>query len=158
MTILADVRTQGKMTTVHVTNVFEAGGRKLASVEALQGEPFTEWTHGGPSYTDTARIPADWLENVREEGEEQPERKPNLLELALEQERAAWPMSETVWLIPGKAYLHNDDCHIRLYVKGYRKGCTIFSLDLANSEWKPNPYAALDYRVWAKAARLALGA
>ena len=155
--ILADTKANGKTLTVKVVSVFEAGGRKLASVEALQGEPFTEWTHGGPAYSDTARIPADWLENVRQEGE-QPEQRPNLLDLALEQARAAWPTSCTVWLIPGKAYLHNDDCHVRLYVKGYRKGVTVFSLDLANSEWRKSQYAELDYRVWAKAARLALGA
>ena len=50
---------------VEVTDVFTTGdNRKLASVRAITGKPFTIFTHGGPADSATASVRADLLTNV----------------------------------------------------------------------------------------------
>ncbi len=48
---------------VEITNVINVQGRKLASVRALTGEPFTVFTHGGPAQTDSIFVA---VERIRE--------------------------------------------------------------------------------------------
>lgn len=63
--IIAQIPHNGTTITIEVLSVFTTGdGRKLASVRALTGHPFTEWTHGGPADTDTRRVRVDLLANV----------------------------------------------------------------------------------------------
>lgn len=48
---------------VEITSVINVQGRKLASVRALTGEPFTVFTHGGPAQTDSIYVT---VERIRE--------------------------------------------------------------------------------------------
>ena len=127
--IVAELVYKDKNVPVEVVDVFEARGRKIASVCALSGEPFQEYTHGGWADTATMRVVVEDLRNVRRQEPERPKRK-NLLDLALEQARPQWPTGESVWLVPRRVFLKNDDCHVRLYAVGYPRGVEIFWLDL----------------------------
>ena len=91
MTILA--RFQNRH--VKILDVFTTGdGRKLAIVQALEGQPFTSWTHGGWAASDTTTIRADFLQDVAAES------RPagNLLTLALANAKSQWYAGESVWL------------------------------------------------------------
>jgi hypothetical protein len=59
-----DPHNKGEALTVEVTNTLTAGGRKLAEVRALAGQPFTAWTNGGWAESDTAYIPVAFLADV----------------------------------------------------------------------------------------------
>jgi hypothetical protein len=48
---------------VEITHVIDVRGRKLASVRALSGQPFTVFTHGGPAQTDSIYVA---VEHIRE--------------------------------------------------------------------------------------------
>ena len=63
--IIANIPHNGETITVEVLDVFTTGdGRKLATVRALTGQPFTSWTHGGWAESDTRRVRVDQLANV----------------------------------------------------------------------------------------------
>jgi hypothetical protein len=64
--ILAEITYSRNTYTVKVIDVFEGSGRKVASVEALTGEPFDVWTHGGPVPSNTLTLPASSLQNIQE--------------------------------------------------------------------------------------------
>ena len=52
-TVTIDTPTGRAEIPVEITSVIDVRGRKLASVRALSGEPFTVFTHGGPAQTDS---------------------------------------------------------------------------------------------------------
>lgn len=63
--IIASITRNGNSLPVEVVDTFTTGdGRKLAVVRALSGQPFTQWTHGGPSQSDSAYVPVDYLANL----------------------------------------------------------------------------------------------
>ncbi len=55
-TVTIDTLTGKADIPVEITGVIDVQGRKLASVRALSGEPFTIFTHGGPAQTDSIYI------------------------------------------------------------------------------------------------------
>jgi hypothetical protein len=83
----------------------------------------------------------------------QPQACPNLLDLALAQRREQWPISETVWLIPGRVFLKNEDCIIVLNLVGYARGLPIFALDLLSGRWRTVVNLTDNYTAWASRAR-----
>lgn len=65
--ILAQIPQNGTAIQVEVLDAFEgAGGRKVARVRALAGQPFTGWTHGGWCQSDQAVVEAGLLASVNE--------------------------------------------------------------------------------------------
>jgi hypothetical protein len=62
-TVTIDTPTGKADIPVEITNVINVQGRKLASVRALTGEPFTVFTHGGPAQTDSIYVT---VERIRE--------------------------------------------------------------------------------------------
>lgn len=55
-TVTIDTLTGKADIPVEITGVIDIRGRKLASVRALSGEPFTIFTHGGPAQTDSIYV------------------------------------------------------------------------------------------------------
>ncbi len=55
-TVTLDTLTGKADIPVEITGVIDIRGRKLASVRALSGEPFTIFTHGGPAQTDSIYV------------------------------------------------------------------------------------------------------
>lgn len=55
-TVTIDTLTGKVNIPVEITGVIDVQGRKLASVRALSGEPFTIFTHGGPAQTDSIYV------------------------------------------------------------------------------------------------------
>jgi hypothetical protein len=152
--IIAEIIYSGNSYTVKVNDVFEGSGRKVASVEALTGEPFRIWTHGGPVASATMTVAAASLLNVRTQPE--PGQGPTLLDLALEKARPVWHSGESLWIYGRRAFLKNDNCSVKLYVVGYPKGLEIFWLDLGADRWRVNKQAALEYTGWVNKAKQAL--
>ncbi len=63
--IIATFPHRGESLTVEVLDVYDgSNGRKLASVRALSGEPFTCWTHGGWATGSLASVPVFLLREV----------------------------------------------------------------------------------------------
>lgn len=68
--VIAYVRENGDDVKVEILNVFTTGdGRKIATVEALpvngkQIQPFTQYSIGGPSQSNSASIPLDLLKGI----------------------------------------------------------------------------------------------
>ena len=63
--IIAQIPHDGTTITVEVLSTFTTGdGRKLATVKALTGKPFTSWTHGGWAESETRNVRVDLLSNV----------------------------------------------------------------------------------------------
>ncbi len=62
-TVTIDTPTGRADIPVEITSVINVQGRKLASVRALTGEPFTVFTHGGPAQTDSIYVA---VERIRE--------------------------------------------------------------------------------------------
>ena len=62
-TVTISTPTGMKDVQVEITGVIEVGKRKLAYVRALQGEPFTVYTHGGPAQTDAIYVT---VESIRQ--------------------------------------------------------------------------------------------
>lgn len=66
MAILASIPYKGNRNMiVEILDVFTGGsGVKLATVRALAGQPFQNWTHGGWCPSDTCNWPAGLLRDV----------------------------------------------------------------------------------------------
>ncbi len=62
-TVTIDTPTGKADIPVEITSVINVQGRKLASVRALTGQPFTVFTHGGPAQTDSIYVA---VERIRE--------------------------------------------------------------------------------------------
>lgn len=77
----------------------------------------------------------------------------NLLTMALECERSQWHASETVWLVPKRVFLKNEDCLVRLCLVGFNRACTIFWLDPYEGRWKIARDAETHYARWSKEAQ-----
>jgi hypothetical protein len=153
--ITATVRINGKTEPVEVLDAYDgSAGRKLASVRALAGKPFAEWTHGGWSYSDTARFPAEILQNVKTTPDKV--ERPNLLSLALAKAKPQWYVGEVVHIWKDRAFLMNDDCFVRLYVRGCFEGLTIFRLNLHDSCWENAINLEQRYQEWAAKAQMAI--
>lgn len=52
---------------VRVLNVYESPLGKRATIEALKGEPFIAWTHGGWCFSSTTRVNVDLLHQAPQE-------------------------------------------------------------------------------------------
>lgn len=62
---------------VEVTGTLKTGdGRTRATVRAMVGKPFTQFTHGGPVDTDTAIVSPDFLTNVHQVQADEPQPQP----------------------------------------------------------------------------------
>lgn len=55
-----------KTELVTVLDVWEAGGRKVALIQSLDGHNWPAWTHGGWSEDNTKTVPASLLHPVEE--------------------------------------------------------------------------------------------
>lgn len=156
MTILADLEQNGVMIQVQVLDVFEGSGRKLATVQALQGKPFTRWTMGGPCDDDTDNVRPDRLHNVRVIEAEAPAQaaRPNLLTMALEyRNRAQWYSGESVRLITGKtgqplAWLKHESGRVYLQAAGKRGSVLIYVLH--PDGWRVAQDVTRNYQAWAR--------
>lgn len=78
----------------------------------------------------------------------------NLLAMALAyRDKRQWATSETVWLVPGKVFLKNENCFVHLNLVGYRPYVTVFWLDLAAGTWRQWADVAADYERWVRHAK-----
>ena len=127
---------------------YEMGGNKWVAIKAMKGEPFAD---GAKTTTRTAYLTVN-VKDLQPIGG-----KPNLLTMALSQERKQWPTSELVWLWGNRgksgAYLKNDDCVITLNLIGYRKSLPVFVLDLNTNKWVKARDLETKYRAWANGYR-----
>jgi len=63
--IIAQTPHNGELITVEVLATFTTGdGRKLATVKAMTGRPFSSWTHGGWADSNTRNVRVDQLSNI----------------------------------------------------------------------------------------------
>lgn len=85
---------------------------------------------------------------------DQPHR-PNLLDLAREitHDRTSWEVSETIYLVPGRVYLKNENCFVSLRILGYPKGLIVSFLDILRGVWRDPVNLESDYQVWSTDAR-----
>ena len=153
MTILA--RFQNRH--VKILDVFTTGdGRKLAIVQALEGQPFTNWTHGGWAASDTTTLRADLLQDVAAES------RPagNLLTLALANAKSQWYAGESVWLwrknggaAPTGAFLKEEGGIVTLNLTGFAKSLRMFCIDLKAGEWQQARNLEANYHLWAAQAK-----
>ena len=147
---------------VEVLGTFTTGdGRRIATVRALRGKPFTDFTHGGPADSDSANVPVELLRDVRQDPQPDPEpSKPNLLDLALAQARPQWHSGESVWLFRSGntgAFLKNDgNGFVNLNVTGCREYLNVFHLDPDTWSWRPCRDLEKNYKSWATKAQEAL--
>lgn len=155
--IIAYVSQNGHKYPVEIMDVFTTGdGRKLAAVRALQGQPFTRYTMGGPCNEDTANVRLDCLTDVHPAPQGQPARR-NLLAMALEyRDRGQWATGESVRLITtpqGKpqAWLKNEGGRVYLYAAGIQKGLLVYLLH--PDGWHLSHDVTSNYKQWAASAK-----
>lgn len=156
--IIATVSQNGHNYPVEVVDIFTTGdGRKLAAVRALQGQPFTRWTMGGPCNDDTANVRLDCLTDVHPSNPPARLTKPNLLDLALEyRNRGQWYSGESVHLITTpqgkpKAWLKNEGGRVLLFAAGIQAGLLVYLL--YPDGWHVSHDVTSNYKQWAASAQ-----
>ena len=152
--IIANVLHNGNTIPVEITSTFQTSdGRKLAAVRAINGKPFTTWTHGGPSADDRATLRVDTLRDVAITPDETPQAD-NLFKRALElATKRQWYAGEVVyiWGDPTRgAFLKDGGGAVNLFVTGHRKPCRIYYLALDG--WQVSDKAGENYARWAAQA------
>jgi len=156
MSILARVQN----IEVEVLSTFTTGdGRKLATVRALRGKPFTDFTHGGPADSAAAQVPVSFLRDVRQDPQAAPS-KPNLLQMALAAHKPQWYNGESLWLVRNGnqgAFLKNDgNGFVTLNVTGCSEYLNFFFLDMMSGTWVPCRDLENKYQSWARKAQEAM--
>lgn len=147
MTILAQYNSQN----VEILDTFTDGaGATVASVKALEGQPFT----GGdkfPVHSAFTTCPAAELVNVRQDPQAEQPQRPNLLALALAEARPQWHSGESVWIWKGQhsgAFLKNTGDFIRLFLSDRDPGLVVFYL--TGTGWQPVADLESKYQAWVR--------
>ena len=143
---------------VEVLNSWTSSRGKVALVQALSGQPFKSWTHGGWAESDSTTVLADTLKDVRTDPQaETKPNKPNLLTLALQHtDKKQWYAGEVVHLWKNgkrRAFLKEQHGFIHLCLTGEMASCCIFWLDPVTWSWEVSNNIESDYPNWVRKVR-----